>query len=255
VNTASNAMADPRFPFSLSVFFPAYNDAGSLPGLIADTFAVLEAHVDDWEVIVINDGSQDHTADVLSELRQQYGERLRVVHHVRNQGYGGALRSGFAAASKDFVFYTDGDAQYDVRELPLLLHQAAQGALWVNGFKKQRSDPKRRILLGAAYREVARLLFGLALSDVDCDFRLIRRDLLQRVTLRASSGAICVELVWGLERQGLRAVELGVTHRARIYGNSEFFRMRSLWKTLREVQRLLLLRLRLLVRGSGTDGR
>lgn len=248
-------MPHSRFPYSLSVFFPAYNDAGSLPGLIADTFAVLEAHVDDWEVIVINDGSQDQTAEVLSALRQEYGERLRVVHHVRNQGYGGALRSGFATASKEFVFYTDGDAQYDVRELPLLLEQAAQGAVWVNGFKKQRQDPKRRILLGAVYREVARLLFGLRLSDVDCDFRLIRRDLLQPVSLRASSGAICVELVWGLERQGLRAVELGVTHRARMYGNSEFFRFRSLWKTLREVQRLLLLRLSLLVRVPGAERR
>ncbi len=243
-------MPQSMFPSSLSVFFPAYNDAGSLPGLIADTFAVLEASVLDWEVIVVNDGSYDNTAEVLGALCKQYGERLRVVQHVRNQGYGGALRSGFQAATKDFVFYTDGDAQYDVKELPLLLEAARRGASWVNGFKKQRSDPKRRVLLGAIYRETARLLFGLKLSDVDCDFRLIRREVLDGISLRSSSGAICVELVWSLERKGLRAVELGVTHRARQYGQSEFFRLKSLWKTLREVSRLLRLRLSLFGRAA-----
>src|ERR1039458_5230783 len=94
---------------SLSVFFPAYNDAPSLPGLVARTFAVLAAHVADYEVIVVNDGSADATPSVLEALRRQYGPRLRVVTHPRNRGYGGALRSGFEAATKEFVFYTDGE--------------------------------------------------------------------------------------------------------------------------------------------------
>ncbi len=237
-------MADGKFPYSLSVFFPAYNDAGSLPGLVDDTFQVLEQYVSQFEVIVVNDGSQDATADVLKMLRQKHGERLQVVEHAQNRGYGGALRSGFAAATLQYVFYTDGDAQYDVGELPLLLDAARNGAAWVNGYKRRRSDPWHRVVLGVLYREFARGLFRLHLRDVDCDFRLIRRDALEGLSLRSSSGTICAELVWGLERKGIRAVELGVTHRARQYGQSEFFRLTSLWRTLRELGRLLRLRLR-----------
>src|SRR5262245_18389530 len=112
-------VGDSRFE-SLSVFLPAYNDAPSLPSLLRATFAVLEKHVNDYEVIVVNDGSADRTAEVLEELACRF-PLLRIVTHSRNRRYGGALRSGFAAARKNWVFYTDGDGQYDVKELPGLL--------------------------------------------------------------------------------------------------------------------------------------
>src|SRR5262249_42274253 len=102
-----------RFPNGLSVFFPAYNDARALPDLLARTFIVLSAHVADYEVIVINDGSMDDTAVVLDRLRRLYAPHLRVITQPKNLGYGAALRSGFAAARKEFIFYTDGDGQYD----------------------------------------------------------------------------------------------------------------------------------------------
>lgn len=232
-----------RFPYSLSVFFPAYNDAATIAALVEEAFRVCGECVEEFEVIVVNDGSHDATADVLADCRRHWGERLRVVTHPENRGYGGALQSGFSAATKDYVFYTDGDGQYDVAELSLLLDSAANGAPWINGFKKRRSDPWRRTFLGAAYREFVRLLFSLRLKDVDCDFRLIRRDAVQALTLRSSSGAICVELVWGLERLGLRAVELGVTHKPRLHGQSQFFRLAPLWKTVRELTGLIRLRL------------
>ena len=165
------------FP-SLSVFFPAYNDAPSLPGLLAKTFAVLEAHVADYEVIVVNDGSYDDTAAVLEQLRGQYGPRLRVVTHPENRGYGGALRSGFEAATKEFVFYTDGDGQYDVGELPRLLELVGPHTGLVNGYKLERHDPAHRIWIGKAYNFCARLLFRIRIRDIDCDYRLIRRALL-----------------------------------------------------------------------------
>lgn len=231
-----------RFPCSLSVFFPAYNDAATIATLVADAFRVCGECVEEFEVIVVNDGSRDATADVLAECRRQWGDRLRVVTHSSNRGYGGALQSGISAATKDYVFYTDGDGQYDVAELPLLLGAAANGAPWVNGFKKRRSDPWHRTFLGAAYREFARLLFSLHLKDIDCDFRLIRRDTVQSLTLRSLSGTICVELVWGLERLGLRAIELGVTHKPRLHGQSQFFRLAPLWKTVRELAGLIRLR-------------
>jgi glycosyltransferase involved in cell wall biosynthesis len=223
---------------SLSAFFPAYNDAPSLPGLLAKTFAVLEAHVADYEVIVVNDGSRDDTAAVLQELRGLHGPRLRVVTHAQNRGYGGALRSGFEAATKEFVFYTDGDGQYDVGELPRLLELAGPGTGLVNGYKLERHDPAHRIWIGQTYNFCARLLFRIHIRDIDCDYRLIRRALLERIRLTSTSGTICVELVRKLEMTGCGVVETGVRHYPRLYGKSQFFRVRSLATTLYELARL-----------------
>ncbi|MBV6434556.1 MAG: Undecaprenyl-phosphate 4-deoxy-4-formamido-L-arabinose transferase [Bryobacteraceae bacterium] len=231
------------FP-SLSVFFPAYNDAPSLPSLLRATFAVLEEHVLDYEVIVVNDGSQDNTAQVLKELEAKYAPLLRVITHPRNRGYGGALRSGFAAATKEFVFYTDGDGQYDVNELPGLLARAGANVGLVNGFKLERHDPAHRIWIGKAYNAFARTLFGIRIRDIDCDYRVVRRSLLEEIHLFSTSGTICVELVKKLELTGCAVREVGVHHYERKYGRSQFFRVRSLLKTFAQ---LLWLYLRLVV--------
>jgi glycosyltransferase involved in cell wall biosynthesis len=225
------------FP-SLSVFFPAYNDAPSLPGLLAKTFATLEAHVADYEAIVVNDGSRDETAAVLERLGGLYGPRLRVVTHPQNRGYGGALRSGFEAATKEFIFYTDGDSQYDVGELPRLLDLVGPETGLVNGYKLERHDPLHRIWIGKTYNFCARLLFRIRIRDIDCDYRLIRRALLERIRLTSTSGTICVELVRKLEMTGCEVVETGVHHYPRLYGRSQFFRVRSLATTLHELARL-----------------
>ncbi len=223
---------------SLSVFFPAYNDAPSLPALLEKAFAVLSAHADDFEVIVVNDGSRDSTAGVLAELRKRYGPRLRVVTHPVNRGYGGALRSGFAAATKELVFYTDGDGQYDIGELPALLERMAPEVGLVNGYKLERHDPRHRIWIGNVYNRLARLLFRIRIRDIDCDFRLIRRSLLEEIRLAATSGAVCVELVRKLELSPYRVVEVGVHHYPRRHGRSQFFRARSLATTLWQLLQL-----------------
>jgi glycosyltransferase involved in cell wall biosynthesis len=223
---------------SVSVFFPAYNDAPSLPGLLAKTFQVLELFVRDYEVIVVNDGSTDETGQVLRDLQGVYGDRLRVITHPENRGYGGALQTGFQAARKELVFYTDGDAQYDVLELPLLLEQMTPGTGLVNGFKLQREDPWHRIMIGWLYNRFARVLFRIRLRDIDCDFRLIRRSLLERIKLSSTSGTICVELVRKLELSHCSVVEVPVHHYARLYGRSQFFRVRSLLTTFEQLLRL-----------------
>ena len=217
---------------SLSVFFPAYNDAPSLPVLIQTTFAVLAAHVDDYEVIVVNDGSVDSTAEVLEQLRARYQPCMRVVTHARNRGYGGALRSGFAAAQKDFVFYTDGDGQYDPSELPLLLERLTPSLGLVNGYKIKRHDPLYRIVVGKTYNAFVRLVFRLQVRDVDCDFRLIRRALLQQARLESDSGVICVEIINSLQRLGCKMAEVPVHHYPRQAGRSQFFRFRAVTETL-----------------------
>jgi glycosyltransferase involved in cell wall biosynthesis len=229
---------EPRKFASLSVFFPAYNDAPSLPALIRKTFAVLERHVSGYEVIVVNDGSRDNTGEVLEELRREFGPRMRVVTHPRNRGYGGALRTGFASATKEFVFYTDGDGQYDVGELPRLLEAASPGTGLVNGYKLERNDPAHRVWIGTVYNLCARLLFQIRIRDIDCDYRLIRRTLLDEIHLTSTSGTICVELVRKLELSGCEVKEIGIHHYPRLYGNSQFFRVRSLAVTFYQLLRL-----------------
>lgn len=226
-----------KFP-SLSVFFPAYNDAPSLPALIEKTFATLRQHVDDYEVIVVNDGSHDETGLVLLQLQKRFGPRMRILTHPENRGYGGALRSGFAAASKEYVFYTDGDGQYDIGELPLLLKQVRNGVGLVNGYKLERNDPWHRIWIGKTYNALARALFQIRIRDIDCDFRLIRRDLMEHLKLTSTSGTICVELVRKLELSGCDVEEVGVHHYPRLHGRSQFFRVKSLATTFGQLIRL-----------------
>lgn len=222
----------------VSAFFPAYNDAPSLPGLIARAVGALERCTPDYEIIVVNDGSKDNTAMVLEQLRERHAPHLRVVTHEQNRGYGGALRSGFAAATKGLVFYTDGDGQYDPAELPLLVERLRPGVGLVNGYKLARRDPWHRIAIGNLYNRVARLLFHIRIRDIDCDFRLIRRHLVEDLRLESTSGTICVELVRKIEISGCGVAEVGVSHYPRLHGRSQFFRWRSLLTTLRQFTRL-----------------
>ncbi len=224
------AAADSEFVFGagISLFFPAYNDAPSLPSLLDRTFETLRRVAVDYEVIVVNDGSTDSTAEILDGLKQKYAPHLRVVTHSANRGYGAALRSGFAAATKEYVFYTDGDGQYDPAEIEKLLRAATPETGLVNGYKIQRSDPWHRTVIGWLYNTFARWLFRIRLRDIDCDFRLIRRSALDVESLRSTGGTICIELVRAIELSGSRIVEIPVHHYPRRYGRSQFFRVRSL---------------------------
>lgn len=190
--------------------------------MVAVAHRTARALADDFEVIVVNDASPDHVNDILEELRLLYPQTLRVVVHERNRGYGGALKSGFASATKDWVFYTDGDAQYDVRELALLWEKR-EGTDLVNGYKIRRSDPAHRIVVGRAYHWFTKTIFGLPIRDVDCDFRLIRRTIFDRVKLEYDSGLICVELMTRVHRAGFRIREVPVHHFHRMHGRSQFF--------------------------------
>jgi len=215
---------------SISVFFPAFNDEGSIGGLVGDALAVLPTLADDYEVIVVNDGSTDRTAAVLEELARTE-PRLRVVHHEVNRGYGAALRTGFASATKELVFYTDGDGQYDVRELARLRPLLTAGVDIVNGYKIQRADVWRRKAIGAVYNRLTHLLFSIPIRDVDCDFRLLRRRAVEGLALVSSSGSICVELVHKLHRAGRVFAETPVRHYPRAHGRSQFFTLRRVGRT------------------------
>ena len=222
---------------SISAFFPCYNDAQTIGALVREADAQLRCATDDYEIIVVNDGSRDRSAAVLAELAAEI-PRLKVVTHPVNRGYGGALRSGFAAATKDLVFYTDGDGQYDVKELPIMLALLVDDTDFVNGMKMTRSDPAYRVFVGNLHKFVTRWAFWLPVDDVDCDYRLIRRTILDRIELRSNSGSICVELVKRAERAGARFRQVSVRHYSRQFGTSQFFRPGRILHTYTDLARM-----------------
>jgi len=221
----------------LTVFFPAYNDSGTIASMVVSAVLAAGRLTPDFEVIVINDGSRDATPLILDELARVYPQ-VRIVHHQRNRGYGGALRSGFAHATKEWIFYTDGDAQYDPWEMSVLWERKSPGIDLVNGYKISRSDPFHRIVIGRLYHNMVKLLFGLKVRDVDCDFRLMRRAIFDRVTLTKNSGVICLEMMTKIQDAGFTIAEAPVHHYHRAYGKSQFFNFSRIAKTAADVMKL-----------------
>jgi glycosyltransferase involved in cell wall biosynthesis len=224
------ALANPAVT-SVTAFFPCYNDATTIAFMVRGALHAIDESGADGRVVVIDDGSTDASARVLADLAAAE-PRLRVVTHEHNRGYGGALLSGFAAVEDQWVFYTDGDAQYDPRQLARLIAHAGDDVDVVQGYKLRRADGALRTVVGRMYHAVVRRAFAIEVRDTDCDFRLIRTSALARVQLAQTSGAICVELVRKLQDVGARFVEVGVDHYARPTGRSEFFRVRTIGRTL-----------------------
>lgn len=239
----NNYMSQTRLPLSISVFFPCYNDSESIKKMVEDALLVVRKFTNDYEVIVVDDGSKDNSRKILLELAKKH-RKLKLIFHEKNKGYGGALQSGFKAATKDLVFYTDGDGQYNVGELSLLLGLMSDDVDFVNGIKMSRHDPTYRIFMGNLYSFINRWLFWLPIYDVDCDFRLIRQKILKKIELKVSNGAVCVELVKKAQRVGAHFRQVSVHHYERRYGKSQFFRLDNLFLTFRE---LLVLWIKLVV--------
>jgi len=192
---------------------------------------LLPRFADDYEIVVVDDGSVDGTGDLLRVLARECSF-LKVIHHGVNRGYGAALITGFANCSKDLVFYTDGDGQYDVEQLPLLLENLGENTDLVNGYKISRSDPKSRIIAGYLYRRLMRFLFRLDVEDVNCDFRLFRRSLIDRIQLSCDSGVICVEMMKKFQANGCRMIEVPVHCYHRRCRSNQFLRFRHLHRLL-----------------------
>lgn len=223
---------------SISVFFPCYNDEYTIGGLVEDAIKTLRDLTDDFEVIVIEDKSSDNSKQVLLELKKKYPKIFIPIFHEKNKGYGGALRSGFAAAKKDLVFYTDGDGQYDVKELPILYSLMTKDVNFINGIKMERQDFVYRVIIGNFYALIMRWAFLLPIYDVDCDFRLIRRSIVSKLDLNSSSGSICVELIKKSQRMGAKFRQVSVHHYPRKFGSSQFFNPSRLLQTFKELSLL-----------------
>jgi glycosyltransferase involved in cell wall biosynthesis len=215
----------------VSAFFPVFNDWGTIGSLVLSTINVLEEVSADYEIILVNDGSDARTCEILERLERIF-PCVRVIHHEKNRGYGGALKSGIAHSTREFIFYTDSDAQYDPAELTLLLGRMDDFVDVVNGYKIKRADPVHRKIIGRVYHWTAKILFGLVVRDVDCDFRLMRKRIFDRVRLESDSGLICVEMMKKIQMAGFRIVEVPVHHYFRLSGKSQFFNFKRVFKVV-----------------------
>lgn len=223
----------------VSIFFPCYNDANSIKALVENAFFTIKKFTNKYEVIVVDDASTDNSRLVILRLSQKY-KHLKLVFHENNLGYGGALKSGFKKAKYELIFYTDGDGQYDVRELPYLLNLINKNVDFINGIKISRHDPTYRIVIGNIYSLLTRWLFWIPIIDVDCDFRLIRKSILKKIKLVSSSGAICVELVKKSQLAGAKFRQVSIKHLDRKFGTSQFFRIDRILNTVSELSLLWL---------------
>lgn len=222
---------------SVSIFYPCYNDWGTMGSMVLLTARTAERLGLDWDLTIVDDGSEAHTHDLLEAIEEGFPE-VKVIRHEKNRGYGGALRQGFAAATKEWIFYTDGDAQYDVRELELLLKAAGPEVDVVQGYKITRHDPLHRKIIGRIYHWLVKVAFGLKLRDVDCDFRLLRRSIFDTIELTSNSGVICAEMMMRIQRAGFRVVEVPVHHYQRAHGKSQFFNFVRIARVMRQLSGL-----------------
>jgi glycosyltransferase involved in cell wall biosynthesis len=205
----------------LSWFFPAHNEEANLEPLVAEAKTALPELADRWEIVIVDDGSRDATPRVADALAAADPERVRVVHHPTNRGYGAALRSGFAAARYDLVAFTDGDRQFRVADVGLLTARLAEPDApdVVAGYRIRRADPLVRTLYARIYRLANRIFFGLTVRDVDCACKLFRREALSGLRVESGGAFFSAELLIKLRASGRRVVEVGVPHHPRTAGS------------------------------------
>lgn len=208
----------------ISGFFPFLNDWGTIGSLVLGLDSTLQNITSDYEIIVVDDGSDSSSKNVLRALEKAF-PKVRVVTHEKNRGYGGALKSGISEAKYDWIFYTDGDAQYDPRDIVLLTEKMSPNVDVINGYKIKRSDPFYRKLTGRAYHYVVKILFRVPIRDTDCDFRLMRRNIFEKVKLEENTGLICTEMIKKISDAGFKFEEVPVKHYWRTSGKSQFFNL------------------------------
>ena len=203
----------------ISAFFPCYNEEKNLTNLVSGCDQVLREICDDYEIIIVDDGSTDGTTAVVQDLKRQY-PKIEYVRHEKNHGYGGAVYTGFKKSRYEYIFFSDGDNQFNLEEIPLLVKKISEADL-VTGFRHRRADPAMRHLIAWVYGLVVRIVFGLGITDIDCAFKLFKRSTLQRIDIRniVSKGALInTEIYARMKKLNMTVIEVPVTHYARLTG-------------------------------------
>ena len=223
---------------SISVFFPCYNDERTIAGLVREADAQLRCATDDYEIIVVNDGSRDGSAAVLADLRRidaaAHGDHPPDQSRLRRRAAVG-IRERRRRSSSSTPTAT---ASTTCSEIPIMLVLLTADTDFVNGMKMARSDPAYRVFIGNLHKFVTRWAFWLPIDDVDCDYRLIRRSVLDAIELRSNSGSICVELVKRAQRAGAQFRQVSVRHYSRQFGSSQFFRPGRILRTYADLARM-----------------
>jgi glycosyltransferase involved in cell wall biosynthesis len=218
----------------LSVFFPAYYDEGNIAKVVGSAVKVLEElKLKDYEVVVIEDGSPDRTGEVADEMALKF-EKVRVIHHEKNMGYGATLKDGFTSAKLDYVFYTDGDNQFDLNELKRFVALVPYADMIV-GYRKKKQYSLYRKFTSLSYNYLLKLIFGLDYWDIDCAFKLFRRDLFDKITINSVDAFIDAEIMLKAKLLGYTSIEMGVTHLPRVDGVSTGARPSVILRTIKEV--------------------
>ena len=228
-NQASRA----EFDVSLSVFFPCYNEAENVERVVREASAVLDMLVSDWEIIVVNDGSADQTGPIADKLAAA-DNRIHAVHHETNGGYGMALRSGFAAASKPWVFYTDGDGQFDMADLSKLLKIRDQADI-INGLRQHRQDSHVRKINSACWAWLVKRVLRFRCKDVDSAFKLYRSEIFSRMDLKSQGALIDAEILARATRLGCTIINVPVKHLPRQAGTQTGAKISVILRAFKEL--------------------
>ncbi len=208
--------AQPPRKLSLSIFFPCYNEEDNVEATARAALDAAPRISDDYEIIIVDDGSHDRTGEIADRLAGQW-PRVRAVHNPSNRGYGGALQAGFRAATKEWVFYTDGDGQFDFNEIPRLLDLLDRFDI-VSAYRLNRQESAIRRFNGWAWSQFCNLMLGLSLRDIDCAFKIYPRRLFDEIPMHSEGALIDAEILARASRLGYRIGQIGVHHYPRRAG-------------------------------------
>jgi glycosyltransferase involved in cell wall biosynthesis len=230
---------------------PAYNEADNIEPMVAEATPALEANADSYEIIVVDDGSADETAAVTRRVMETH-PHVRLVEHPVNKGFGAAVFSGFTSAEKDWIFYTDADRQFVLSELERFVPSMDEADL-IAGYRAPRRDPFLRVFYGKGWSALCTLVFGYTVRDVDCGFKLFRREIIESLAPQIASRGATFSIEWLVraKRAGYRFVELPVTHRPRVAGSQTGANIDVIVRAFRELMRF---RLQLWREGSADNG-
>ena len=221
---------------SLSVFFPCYNEQDNVTHTVEKALETLDELDLDFEIIIVNDGSSDNTSKIAQDISRR-NKRVKVVNHPQNLGYGAALQSGFKAASKELVFYTDGDGQFDFSEMPSLLPLMEQYDI-VSCYRIKRHDPIIRKINGWCWTKLVCLLFSMKIRDIDCAFKLYKTEIFDNIKLSSTGALIDTEVLARASRKGYRITQKGVHHYPRSAGEQTGANIRVILRAFKELFKL-----------------
>ena len=224
-----------RLP-SLSIFFPCYNEEGNVERVARAALSAAKDFAGAYEIIIVDDGSSDATGEIADRLAAEVPE-VRTVHNRPNLGYGGAVARGLHEARMEWIFFTDGDGQFDIGELPKLI-SLLDVCDFAVGYRRHRADPWIRKLNAFCWGALVRLLFGLRVRDIDCAFKLLPKSLIDQIELHSQGALISTELMARAHRRGLRIAEVGVSHYPRVAGKQTGANIRVILRAFRELFRL-----------------